>query len=182
MLPIAVTTSGSKKVAIPQMSLPSYIVRRQGSRNFYVRVPVPKDLQKRLGKLGKPRRERWQSLNTSDPIKARQAGQPIIEKWEREFEELRRPKQLTEPELQDAIWRRYLELVTADEEFRLSLPTEDDLKQIWTYLEAEFGGVADIGAFRVLEGIQSEFLQDQRTRAARLAKVKAEAARGELKL
>src|SRR5258707_6535026 len=107
MLPIAVTKAASKSFAVPQMSLPSYIVRRQGSRNFYVRMPIPKDLQQRLGRLGKPRRERWQSLNTSDPIKARHAGQPIIEKWEREFEELRRPKQLTEPELQDAIWKRY---------------------------------------------------------------------------
>ena len=161
------------------MSLPSYIVRRQGSRNFYVRMPIPKDLQQRLGTPSKPRRERWQSLNTSDPNKARQAGQPIIEKWEREFEELRRPKQLTEAELQDAIWQRYLQLVTADEKFRLSLPTEDDLKQIWAHLEAEFGGVWDTGAFRVMEAIQSEFLQNQRARAARLAKVKVEASRGE---
>jgi integrase len=161
------------------MSLPSYIVRRQGSRNFYVRMPIPKDLQQRLGTPGKPRRERWQSLNTGDPNKARQAGQPIIEKWEREFEELRRPKQLTEAELQDAIWQRYLQLVTADEKFRLSLPTEDDLKQIWAHLEAEFGGVWDRDAFRALETIQNEFLHDQRTRAARLANMRMEAARGE---
>lgn len=164
---------------IPQMSLPSYIVRRQGSRNFYVRMPVPKDLQQRLGKLGKPRRERWQSLNTSDPNKARQTGQPIIERWEQEFEELRRPKQLTEAELQDAIWKRYLELVTSDEKFRLSLPTEDDLKQIWTHIEGEFGGVWDRDAFRVLEGIQTEFAHDQLARTTRLAKVRADAARGE---
>jgi hypothetical protein len=80
----------------------------QGSRNFYVRMPIPKDLQTRLGTPGKPRRERWQSLNTSDPQKAKQEGRPIIEKWEREFANIRRPKQLTEAELQDAIWKRYL--------------------------------------------------------------------------
>ncbi len=161
------------------MSLPSYIVKRQGSRNFYVRVPVPKDLQLRMGRLGKPRRERWQSLNTSDPIKARLAGQPIIERWEREFEELRRPKKLTEAELQDAIWKRYLELVTADEKFRLSLPTEDGLNQIWTQLEAEFGGVWDLDAYRDMEALQNELLHNQRDRTVRLAKVRAEAARGE---
>src|SRR3981189_2056006 len=147
------------------MSLPSYIVKRQGSRNFYVRVPVPKDLQQRMGRLGKPRRERWQSLNTSDPIKARLAGPAIIERWEREFEELRRPKKLTEAELQDAIWKRYLELVTADEKFRLSLPTEDDLNQIWTHLEAEFGGVWDLDAYRDMEALQNELLHNQRDRA-----------------
>jgi hypothetical protein len=161
------------------MSLPSYIVRRQGSRNFYVRMPIPKDLQSRLGTPGKPRRERWQSLNTSDPHKARQQGRPIIEKWEREFAELRRPKKLTEAELQDAIWKRYLELINADEKFRLELPTEDGLKQIWAHLEAEFGGLGDTGAFRLLEAMQNEFRDDQRTRVARLAKIKMEIARGE---
>ena len=64
------------------MSLPSYIVRRQGNRNFYVRMPIPKDLQHRWG-TSKPRRERWLSLNTSDPQKARKDGRPIIEEWER---------------------------------------------------------------------------------------------------
>jgi integrase len=161
------------------MSLPSYIVRRQGSRNFYVRMPVPKDLQTRLGTPGKPRRERWQSLSTSDPQKARQEGRPIIEKWEREFADLRRPKQLTEAELQEAIWKRYVELITADEKFRLSLPTEDGLKQIWAHLESEFGGVWDRGSFSLFEAIQNEFHEDQRARVARLAKLKVEAARGE---
>jgi integrase len=161
------------------MSLPSYIVRRQGSRNFYVRMPVPKDLQTRLGTPGKPRRERWQSLNTSDPHKARLAGRPVIEKWEREFADLRRPKQLTEAELQDAIWKRYLELITDDEKFRLSLPTEEGLKQIWAHLEAEFGGVWDTQAFSLVEAMQNEFRDNQRTRVARLAKIRAEAARGE---
>src|SRR3954454_2063854 len=159
-------------------SLPSYIVRRQGSRNFYVRMPIPRELQTRLGTPSKPRRERWQSLNTSDPQKARAEGRPIIEKWEREFAELRRPKQLSEDELQNAVWKRYLELVTADEKLRLSLPTEEDLKQIWAHLESEFGGVMDIGAFRTVEAMQNEYRDDQRGRVARLAKIKAEIARG----
>jgi hypothetical protein len=150
------------------MSLPSYIVRRQGSRNFYVRMPIPKDLQQRLGTPGKPRRERWMSLNTSDPQKARRDGRPIIEGWEREFAELRRPRELTETELQNAIWKRYLELVTADDKFRLSLPTEDDLKQIWAHLEGEFGGAWDLEAFRAFEVLQNEFREDQQARVTRL--------------
>jgi hypothetical protein len=78
------------------MSLATNIVRRQGSRNYYVRVGIPKDLQTRLGTPGKPKRERWQSLNTTNPYEAKRSARPIVDQWEREFEELRRPKQLTE--------------------------------------------------------------------------------------
>jgi integrase len=136
-------------------------------------------LQTKLGTPGKPKRERWQSLNTTNPHEAKRSARPIVDQWEREFEELRLPKQLTEAELQDAVWRRYLELVTADEKFRQSLPTSDDLNEIWTHLESEFGGVYELDAFRILEMIRDEFEEDQRNRAARLAKVRADAARGE---
>lgn len=162
-------------------ALPSYIVRRKGSRNYYVRMPIPKDLQERLGTPGKPRRERWLSLNTGDPTRARQAARPIIEKWEREFRELRHPKELTEAELQDAIWKRYIELISADEKLRLSLPTDDDTKKLWAHIEAEFGGVWDLGAFRGLEALQNTYVDDQRERVTRLAKLKTEVAKGETK-
>ncbi|MET4476448.1 site-specific integrase [Bradyrhizobium sp. F1.13.3] len=161
------------------MSLPSYIVKRQGSRNFYVRVPIPKDLQTRLGTPDKPRRERWQSLNTSDPAKARLLGRPIIEQWEREFQELRQPKPLTQEELQGAIWKRYVQLITADEKFRLSLPTDDDIRRHWNQIESEFGDVWDRDSFWQLEALQNLFSEDQRDRAVRLAETKAEVARGE---
>jgi hypothetical protein len=116
------------------MSLTTNVVRRQGSRNYYVRVSIPKDLQVRLGRLGKPKRERWQSLNTTNPTEAKRSARPIVDQWEREFEELRLPKQLSEAELQDAVWRRYLDLVTADEKFRQALPTDADLNEIWKHL------------------------------------------------
>jgi integrase len=161
------------------VSLATNIVRRQGSRNYYVRVGIPKDLQTRLGTPGKPKRERWQSLNTTNPYEAKRSARPIVDQWEREFEELRRPKQLTEAELQEAVWRRYLELVTADEKFRQALPTGEDLNQIWAHLESEFGGVYEVDAFRILEMIRDEFEEDQRLRAARLAKIRTDAARGE---
>lgn len=72
-----------------------------------------------------------------------------------------------------------MQLITADEKFRLSLPTEEDSKRIWTRIEAEFGGVWDLDAFRQFEAWRNEFLEEQRDRIARLAKIKAESARGE---
>lgn len=160
------------------MSLTTNVVRRQGSRNYYLRVAIPKDLQARLGKLGKPKKERWQSLNTTSPQEAKRSARPIMDQWEREFDALRLPKHLTEAELQDAVWRRYLELVTADEKFRQELPTDADLNEIWKHLESEFGP-HDIDAFRILEMIRDKFEDDQRERAARLVKIRTDTARGE---
>ncbi len=92
------------------MSASTNVVRRVGSRNYYARIAVPKDLQRRLGKaLGKPKREFWKSLDTSDPREAKRRSRPVLDGWELEIRELRRPRQLTEAELQDAVWRRYLE-------------------------------------------------------------------------
>ena len=142
------------------MSLTTNVVRRVGSRNYYVRVAIPTDLQVRLGRVGKPKKERWQSLNTTNPTEAKRSARPIIEQWEREFAELRLPKHLTEAELQDAVWRRYRELVMADEKFRQELPTDADLNEIWKHLESEFGGHYEIDAFRILELIRDKFEDD----------------------
>lgn len=163
------------------MSISTNVVRRLGSRNYYCRVAVPRDLQVRMGTPGKPKREFWKSLATINASEAKRLARPIVEDFERRFAELRRPRTLTEAELQDAIWRRYLQLITSDENFRQTLPTSDDLDAIWKYLEAEFGD-HDISAFRIYEELRDRFESSQKDRSARLAQLKAEAARGEVKL
>jgi integrase len=163
------------------MSISTNIVKRLGSQNYYVRLTVPRDLQVRMGKPGKPRKELWKSLETSDAREARRLSRPILDEWEATFEALRRPRQLTEAELQHAIWRRYLTLVTDDEKFRQTLPTTDDLDAIWKHLETEFGEQS-VTAFRIYEELRDQFDNDQRDRAGRLARLKSEAARGETKL
>ena len=89
------------------MALSTNVVRRKGSRQYYARLAVPKELQKRLRK-----RELWKSLGTTDPHEAKRRVRPILDQWEREFAEIRKPRALTEAELQDAVWKRYLELLT----------------------------------------------------------------------
>ncbi|ACF02493.1 integrase family protein [Rhodopseudomonas palustris TIE-1] len=163
------------------MAIATNISRRPGSRNYYVRMAVPRDLQVRMGTPGKPRRELRKSLNTPDAREAKRLSRPILDEWERTFAELRRPKQLTEAELQNAIWRRYLELINADERFRQELPTGDELNAIWEYLEAEFGEL-NITAYRIFEELRDRFESNQRERVERLAQMKVEAARGETKL
>jgi integrase len=164
------------------MSLSTNVVRRIGSRNYYARLAVPKDLQHRMGTtIGKPKRELWQSLNTSDPREAKRAARPVVEAWERQFAELRLPRHLSEGELQDAVWQRYLELITADEKFRQSMPSNADLDEIWKHLEREFGEY-ELDAFRILELIRDQFQANTHERSIRFSKLKTDTARGETEL
>lgn len=158
------------------MTLSTNVARRQGSRRYYARLAVPKDLQNRMRK-----RELWKSLGTTDPKEAKRLARPILDQWEREFAEVRKPRILTEAELQDAVWSRYLELLTEDDRFRLSLPNDEDLDEIWRHLEGEFGDY-DLNAYRILETIRDQFQTVQAERTARFAKLKGDTARGETQL
>ncbi len=71
-------------------------------------------------------------------------------------------------------------MISEDEKLRQTLPTEDQLSQIWTHLEDEFGPY-NIDAYRILEVIRDQFEQNQRDRTTRLATLKADTARGETK-
>ena len=161
---------------IPSMSLSTNVVRRQGSHRYYARIAVPKDFQKRLRK-----RELWKSLGTTDPKEAKRLARPILDQWEREFADIRKPRILTDVELQDAVWSRYLELLTEDERFRRSLPNDEQLNEIWQHLEGEFGDY-DLNAYRILEAIRDQFQTVQAERTARFAKLKSDTARGETQL
>lgn len=162
------------------MSAATNVVRRPGSVNYYARMAIPKDLQARLsGRVGKLKREFWKSLETTDPREAKRRARPVLDAWEREIDEHRRPRQFSEDELRDAVWKRYVELITTDEKFRQACPTAADLDAIWNHMEGEFGGVYELDAFRILEMLRDQFDVDQRERAARFVTLKADVAKGE---
>jgi integrase len=163
------------------MSISNNITKRAGTSNYSARIFVPRDLQERLGTPGKPRKEIWKSLGTSDPREAKRRVRPLQDEWDRRFEEMRVTRHLSESELQDAVWKRYRELILADEKFRQSIPTEAQLGEVWKHLEKEFGE-HDITAYRVFELIRDEFVTAQKDRIARFAKLKADTARGETQL
>jgi integrase len=150
---------------------------------YYARVAIPLDLRSHFPsrKAGKFTAEVWQSLRTRDPKEAAVKGKAVVATWDAKFAELRRRTQPTEADLRDAIHRRYGELIEADEKFRQETYTQDELDKVWSHLESEFGGIYEVDAFRLLESIRDEFENDKRDRTARLAKLKAEAPRGETK-
>ena len=156
------------------MSIATNVTRRGAV--YYTRMAVPLDLQDRLRK-----KELWKSLRTTNPKQAKRLARSQLDKWDAEFTELRCRRTLTETDLQDAVWSRYVELVEADESFRETLPTDEDLDAIWQGLEREFGEY-DFEAYHVFEFIRDRFEDDRRERATRLKTMREHAARGETKL
>jgi integrase len=109
------------------LSRPTRLHRRKGSRNYYFRAKVPVDLQDIYGK-----REIYFSLKTSDRQEALQRVHMESVKLDQEFAEKRRQRdaeavdKLSEIEVEriTAIWRH--EALQADEESRINglSPTE----------------------------------------------------------
>jgi integrase len=157
------------------MGLASNISRRSGSARYYVRAWVPKELQGALKK-----KEIWKSLGTADPKIAKRLARQVLDQWERDFDALRAKRTLTDHELQTAIWNRYSELLRADELRRQSLPTEDDLDDLWQALAEEFGH-DDFKAWRILEDIADQHAIDRQERLRRLAILKTDLAKGEIR-
>jgi integrase len=156
------------------MALATNITRRIGSKNYYVRIFVPRGLQARLGKA-----EIWQSLKTTDAAEAKRRARAIVDKYDRDFTRLQTKRTLTDHELQTAIWERYTALVRDDQQRRTQLPTEDDLDDVWELLVQEFDDPEDVRAWRILEDFASTHDNEKKERSQRLALLKAELAKGE---
>jgi hypothetical protein len=158
---------------------------RRGTK-YSVRIYVPLDLQPfYLGAKGKPKKEIPIALHTSDPLEARRLARIELTKYDRVFatkraEQARISAKLpfNDLEFQNAIWQRFSTLVEADEARRITIPTEDELREAWSLLVEEYGEES-ITAWRVLESIETMPEENARERAARLPILKAELGKGE---
>jgi integrase len=155
------------------MALATNIVRRPGSSNYYVRKRMPKDLWGAFGN-----KLIWKSLGTPDQAEAKRRARAVLDQLDRDFDEMRTRTSMGEHDIQDAVWRRYNELIEADERLRQDQPDDEDLDEIWRILEAEFGA-DDIRAYHVLAGIRDQLERDQAERAGRFAVLKWASARGD---
>ncbi len=102
----------------------SYIGKRGGSANFYVRLLVPDDLREIVG-----RGEYRKSLGTSDLRKAKAKAATVIAAWQTEFETLRRRRLATTHDLAKAGWDHYLAEIEMDERQRANLPSEQAIER-----------------------------------------------------
>jgi len=102
------------------MALRSHIVKRaEGSNLYYARITIPKDVQSHYTtKKGGPVRQLWRSLETADPLQARNKAAPIVAAWLEEFEAWRRKRQPTEADLQAIVWEHYQSELEIDRRVR----------------------------------------------------------------
>ncbi len=149
-------------------------VRLRGS-TWYLRVSVPSDLQIIVGK-----KEIWRSLRTGEHKEARRLAVLMQEALHREWDTLRKTRELAAADIEHAIWDRYVEMIEADDRFRLALPTDEDLDEIWTHLDGEFGEHS-VEALRIFETIRDSFDHERKARADRLLVLRQHAARGEIR-
>ncbi|MDH7795812.1 MULTISPECIES: site-specific integrase [unclassified Beijerinckia] len=151
-----------------------YLVRRNGT--YSVRVTVPPDLREVVGKT-----QIWRSLKTKEAVKARRLAPIERDSIQRELDSYKK-RELTPAEAEVLIYKRYTELLAADEKFRLELPTEAEFDAMWRELENEFGEYS-IEAWRIFSMVRDEIEAERTGRAngvaARLAGLKVDLARGE---
>lgn len=170
------------------MGLITNVMRRAGSSRYYLRCEVPADLVEAYGGTAGKRKELWKSLGTADPREAKRLARAELDRLEREFDEKRQRRTLDDGDVQAAIWRRYVEIVEADERLRSDVPSDDDLDAVWSKLESEFGEY-DLSAYRLFkfasegaEALRTEYERSRLQRLARHEQLRRDVGRGETRL
>src|SRR4051812_36144529 len=100
----------------------SYLLRRGAS--YYARVRVPLDLIDVTGK-----RELVKALGTKDENEAKRLMWPVVEAWNREFDDLRARRTMTEDDKAHAVWQHYEATLERDEAARRNAPTQTDIDE-----------------------------------------------------
>lgn len=99
----------------------SYLLRRGAS--YYARARVPLDLIDVMGK-----RELVKALGTKDENEAKRLLWPVVEAWNRQFDDMRSRRMLTADDKADAVWQHYTGTLARDEQVRQSMPITADIE------------------------------------------------------
>lgn len=100
----------------------TYLTKRDGV--YYVRLDVPEDLVPVLKTT-----TRKKSLKTKDKAEAKSRMWAVITEWQREFDDLRSRRVLTDADRQHAVWDHYTGTLARDEAERANLPTDADIQE-----------------------------------------------------
>ncbi|RWO06396.1 MAG: integrase, partial [Mesorhizobium sp.] len=99
----------------------SYLLRRGAS--YYARARVPLDLIDSVGK-----KEFVKALGTKDENEAKRRLWPVVEAWNRQFDDLRSRRMLTPDDKADATWQHYTGTLERDERTRQAMVTAADVE------------------------------------------------------
>lgn len=102
------------------MSKINNLLRRGG--RYSARLRVPLDLVPVIGKA-----ELVKALRTSEPAEAKRLVRPVIDAWNREFDQLRLRRDMSEDDPAHAAVEAYAAALQRDEAERLTLPTLNEL-------------------------------------------------------
>lgn len=103
------------------MGRQTYLWRR--GAKYYARMDVPTDLVTIVGKTTYKK-----SLKTADEATAKRLLLPVVQQWQREFDELRTQRLFREQDSAVAVWQHYTDSLERDEERRRNLPTDTDIE------------------------------------------------------
>lgn len=166
------------------MTRRSNLVRRDGG-TYYARIYFPADLRDHFKSEDKK-----VSLRTKDETVAKQRLYIELERWERQFEEIRSRRHATPADVSAAVWQHYEDVLARDAEKRRAMPTPDDIERevekVWRKIDAgEINSddfVSMINGYADLELLSRARNDDANLRLRRLAALKRDLAAGEVRL
>lgn len=161
----------------------SYLLRRGAS--YYARVRVPIDLTEIVGK-----NELVKALGTKDETEAKRRMWPLVEEWNRQFDDIRSRRNMTTDDKAHATWRHYETILQRDEHARREMPTQEEIaaeeQRLYRRIDkgeissADFIGM--INAHTDLELMLRARKDDATNRARRLARLTSALTSGEVGL
>lgn len=101
----------------------SYIIRRGAT--YYARIRVPLDVADIVGK-----NELVKSLGTKEDHEAKRLMWPVVEEWNRQFDDIRLRRAMTADDKAEAVWQHYSDTLERDEQSRLLTPTEEQIETL----------------------------------------------------
>jgi integrase len=121
-------------------------------------MDVPTDLVSVVGKTTLKK-----SLKTADEATAKHLLWPVIQKWQREFKELRLRRALDQSDMEHAVWQHYTDSLERDEVRRQTLPTQRDIddatERAVRHVQREGIDIKD--PLAVLAGLEVQVLQNR---------------------
>ncbi|MGV2137386.1 DUF6538 domain-containing protein [Agrobacterium sp. 16-2014-1-2a] len=161
----------------------SYLLRRGAS--YYARIRVPNDLVEIVGK-----NEIVKALGTKDEQTAKRALWPVVEAWNRQFDDLRSRRDITADDKAVATWQHYEATLQRDDQRRNALPTSADIEAEKAKImeRAKAGEISNIDPLTIfdatldLEVLKNARQFEEQTRRTKLDALQKHLADGETAL
>lgn len=150
---------------------------------YYALVHVPTDLQAAMG--GK--KQVWRSLETKDYSEAKRRLAAHLDQWIGTLDDMRRRRDLTDEDVEVAVWDHYTAKVEEGDRERASRPATAEIEAAMdkAFADARRSGTADAGPIAMINAMADvEILANKATwaarrRTSRLNRLRADLASGD---